>query len=1089
MSPATRRALFAVALAVLPACGPAAHAPGRAGGIAPGRIAPAPDDDDDLDGDDAPPPVNGIATSTRGGLTASDGTGLELGAIEAKIALADPFALTELRLLFENPTDRTVEGTFTWELPEGATLARFAMRIQGDLVEGEVVPRGEGRAAYEEILHRRRDPALLEEAGGGAYRARIFPIAPRQTKEIVLSYTELLGSRADYTLHLGGLPKVRDLHATAYDGGRVVAENRASHVAPQDWSVPSGSIARRAGVRAGDLALVRARVTAATALDVPQRMVAVVDTSASRHGTFDATAAILGALASRMAAAAPSATLTVIAADQTRATLFRGEAAAYDAATVRAKLLKRGALGASNLAAALADAAATAQASKTPRVVVFTDGLATLGPVDGHDIVSVARQALARAGVSRVDVVVGGEARDDALLAALATGGVRTDDRAVPHVVVDRLLAGSAPRPIRIEGARAVFPEYAPAGADEVVVVAEMERSAPASVRLAVGDEVKSIALVPFEPLLLGRAHAAARIARLLGADGPPTTDVRREVVALSMAHRVPSPFTSMLVLEPDASPEARAAASSAPVLVVGGAGQVAAAPRPKQIAPPRAPGAPERRWGEDLDAPAAEAHLWGTAHGAGTAPLRPTPPIVAPPRAPASPPISLPPAGVAPPAVTPDKGAVAGRVPPEVIQRGVQAKLRDLRRCYEDALRRVPDLSGRMTVTFTIAATGAVVAAAADGPFSQEMRACVSDVIRHARFDAGPAPIRIVYPLSFRASDDGRVLVGPAAPTGDAAPRPPARTTPPRAYTGRMAPIMELLAAGASRDALRAARAWHTDAPTDVVALMALGQTLAANGRTKAAARAFGSIIDLHPSQAELRRVAGEQLDALGSDAALAVAIDSYTKALADRPEHPSGHRLLAYALARAGALDRAFTVIEHGAAQPFADGRFSGASAILRDDAGLIGAAWTARDKGRRGEVERRLAQIGAKLEETPSLRFVLVWETDESDLDFHVVDGNGDHAFFGERSLPSGGALYGDITTGFGPECFTVWKDRAAREASAGGYHLRAQYFAQGPAGYGMGKLEVIEHDGRGGLTFDERPFLLMEDGATIDLGDAR
>ena len=1089
MSPATRRALFALALAILPACGPVVHAPVRAGGSMPARNAPPTDENDDLDGDDAPAKVEGIATSARGGLTASDGTGLELASIDAKVALADPFALTELRLVFENPTDRTVEGTFTWVLPEGATLARFAMRIQGDLVEGEVVPRGEGRAAYEDILHRRRDPALLEEAGGGAYHARIFPIAPHETKEIVLSYTELLGSRADYTLRLRGLTKVRDLHAVAHDGGRVVAETRASHVAPDDWSVPARSFARRDGVRAGDLALVRARVTGTATLEVPQAMVAVVDTSASRHGALDVTAEILRALASRMAGSAPSATLTVIAADQTRATLFRGQAAAYDAATVKKKLAKRGALGASNLAAALADAAAVAQETKAARVAVFTDGLATLGPVDGQEIVPLAREALARKGVSRVDVVAGGDARDDALLAALAKGGVRADDRAPPHVVVDRLLAGSAPRPIRIEGARAVFPEYAPAGADEVVVVAEMERSAPASVRLAVGDDVNSIGLAPFEPLLLGRAHAAARIARLLRIDGPPTADVRREVVALSTAHRVPSPFTSMLVLEPDASPEARSAASSAPVLVVGGAGQVAAAPRPKQIAPPRAPGAPEHRWGEDLDAPAAEAHLWGTAHGAGTAPLSPSPPMLAPPRAPASPPISLPPAGVAAPAATPDNAVVAGRVPPEVIQRGVRAKLRDLRRCYEDALRRVPDLSGRMTVTFTIAATGAVVAAAADGPFSQEMRACVSDVIRHARFDAGPAPIRIVYPLSFRASDDGRVLVGPAAPTGAAAPRTPARTTPPRAYTGRMAPIMELLAAGAPRDALRAARAWHDDAPTDVVALMALGQTLAANGRIKAAARAFGSIIDLHPSRAELRRVAGERLEALGDDGALTVAIDSYAKALADRPEHPSSHRLLAYALARAGALDRAFTVIEHGAAQPFADGRFSGASAILREDAGLIGAAWAARDSSRRDEVERRLAQIGAKMEQTPSLRFVLVWENDESDLDFHVVDGNGDHAFFGERSLPSGGALYGDITTGFGPECFTVWKDRAAREASAGGYHLRAQYFAQGPAGYGMGKLEVIEHDGRGGLTFDERPFLLMEDGATIDLGDAR
>jgi hypothetical protein len=37
-----------------------------------------------------------------------------------------------------------------------------------------------------------------------------------------------------------------------------------------------------------------------------------------------------------------------------------------------------------------------------------------------------------------------------------------------------------------------------------------------------------------------------------------------------------------------------------------------------------------------------------------------------------------------------------------------------------------------------------------------------------------------------------------------------------------------------------------------------------------------------------------------------------------------------------------------------------------------------------------------------------------------------------------------------------------------------------------GYGMGKLEVIGHDGGGGLTFEQRPFVVMVDGAFVDLG---
>jgi hypothetical protein len=37
-----------------------------------------------------------------------------------------------------------------------------------------------------------------------------------------------------------------------------------------------------------------------------------------------------------------------------------------------------------------------------------------------------------------------------------------------------------------------------------------------------------------------------------------------------------------------------------------------------------------------------------------------------------------------------------------------------------------------------------------------------------------------------------------------------------------------------------------------------------------------------------------------------------------------------------------------------------------------------------------------------------------------------------------------------------------------------------------GYGMGKLEIIEHDGKGGLHFEERPFVVMIDQAFVDLG---
>jgi hypothetical protein len=153
------------------------------------------------------------------------------------------------------------------------------------------------------------------------------------------------------------------------------------------------------------------------------------------------------------------------------------------------------------------------------------------------------------------------------------------------------------------------------------------------------------------------------------------------------------------------------------------------------------------------------------------------------------------------------------------------------------------------------------------------------------------------------------------------------------------------------------------------------------------------------------------------------------------------------------------------------------------LREDLGLAAAAWIRVEPTRDNEINARLVRAGGVAEPAPSLRFVLNWETDANDVDFHIEDGKGGHAYYASPHLPSAGDLYADVTTGYGPECFTI---RGPASARAVPYHLQAHYFSRGPMGYGMGKLEIIEHDGHGNLRFDERPFVIMQDGAFVDLG---
>ena len=155
-----------------------------------------------------------------------------------------------------------------------------------------------------------------------------------------------------------------------------------------------------------------------------------------------------------------------------------------------------------------------------------------------------------------------------------------------------------------------------------------------------------------------------------------------------------------------------------------------------------------------------------------------------------------------------------------------------------------------------------------------------------------------------------------------------------------------------------------------------------------------------------------------------------------------------------------------------------------VLAEDAGLIGAAYAAAVPGKRAEIASALGKHQLAIAGAPSTRFVLYWETDANDVDFHIQDARGGHAFFSQPKLASGGELYADVTTGYGPECFAIpgtpW---------AGPYRLSLEYYAQGPMGYGMGLLQIQRFDPKRGLSFEDRPYVIMTNHAKVDLGSYR
>ncbi|MGE5192975.1 MAG: VIT domain-containing protein, partial [Deltaproteobacteria bacterium] len=115
---------------------------------------------------------------------------LNLARYHVHVVLYPPVALVQIDQSFYNPYPRQQEGTFVFNLPEGASVSRFAMyTTPAQLVEGELIERDKAANIYQSIVNRQRDPAILEQIGGNLFRMRVFPIFARDTKRILLDYT------------------------------------------------------------------------------------------------------------------------------------------------------------------------------------------------------------------------------------------------------------------------------------------------------------------------------------------------------------------------------------------------------------------------------------------------------------------------------------------------------------------------------------------------------------------------------------------------------------------------------------------------------------------------------------------------------------------------------------------------------------------------------------------------------------------------------------------------------------------------------------------------------------------------------------
>lgn len=113
------------------------------------------------------------------------------------VHVAGRVAQVEVEEWFRNDGRALGEGDYLYPLPGEAVFSNFSL-FQGDReLRGETMDADRARSIYEEIVRRKRDPALIELAGHGLLRARVFPIAAGETRKITLRYTQMLSRVGD----------------------------------------------------------------------------------------------------------------------------------------------------------------------------------------------------------------------------------------------------------------------------------------------------------------------------------------------------------------------------------------------------------------------------------------------------------------------------------------------------------------------------------------------------------------------------------------------------------------------------------------------------------------------------------------------------------------------------------------------------------------------------------------------------------------------------------------------------------------------------------------------------------------------------
>lgn len=278
---------------------------------------------------------------------------------------------------------------------------------------------------------------------------------------------------------------------------------------------------------------------------------------------------------------------------------------------------------------------------------------------------------------------------------------------------------------------------------------------------------------------------------------------------------------------------------------------------------------------------------------------------------------------------------------------------------------------------------------------------------------------------------------------------------------------VRGLIKANQLKRALAAARAWRRKDAYNLVTDRLVGDILSDMGEKAEARRAYSTVVEMLPHDAEAERALAtvekqsDDLEAAYSHLRVACEIASTDPRmkfeladLASRTHRPAE-----------ALVD--FEAIVSNPDTPLAV-RYPAKQRLAQILAAKRRAAIARGDSETARALQKRIVKLGIHGGVVNDIKIYLSWDTDRSDVDLWVTTPSKEKVFYDHKRGKNGETLFDDVTTGYGPESFT------AKHAQPGTYLVQVNYFGTSRAAFpeARGEVTVVLHEG----SANERQFVL-------------